>query len=166
MASEAGRNVNIRKFAQEFVANGGNGTQAVMKAKPMKYDSARTRAKDLIRRPDVQAEIKAAMDKLDLNYEYVLRARQMVIDRGIKDLADGKVKVSVADLHSHLQGVETIFTRLEKHNIQDHSDIHLHVKNLNFSEAIKQRQSYTDYFNDVIDGETVEDTASLEESQK
>lgn len=158
--SEVGRKINREKFAREYVANGGNGVQAMLKTKPMTYMSAAVRAKDVLKEPQTRDAIRHALSELNIDYNYVLGARQRVINQGIEALKDGKIKVSAADIHNHLTGMENVLARLDKDNSQNHSDIHVHIKNLNFSEVIKQRQSYSKYFDDIIDGETLEETSS------
>lgn len=159
-----GTKINVKKFAREYVRNGGNGTKAVQAIKPIKYDSARTRAKDLMKRDDVRAEIELALQENQINYDFILSTRKRIIAAGAERIQD--MKITPNDLHIHLQGLEKIMERLDKKPDAKRSSLHLHVDNLSYTDAIKERESYSRMFGDIIDGEAVQADNALEEDKK
>lgn len=64
-----------KHFIAEYVRNGGNGTKAIMVAKPEKpYASARTAASLLLSQEHIQSAVAAYAEELGLGYKECLRA--------------------------------------------------------------------------------------------
>lgn len=149
--------VLVKKFAKEFVRNGGVGVQALLSAKPMSYDSARTTSARLLKREDVQQEIMKALEATDLDYEYVLGIRKQFVDKGTSQLngnkADNEPFVSPADVSKHLQGIENVLLRvgeLAPNNSPGSKHLHLHLETEDVGEIIKQRNTSASFFNDIL----------------
>ena len=156
----AGNKIEERKFARAIVSNGGNATQAVLDTgKKIKRASARTRGKDLLKRESVREEIEKALKDSGVSFKYVLDARKEVVEQGKRHLdgrrRDKELLVTPKDMHSHLQGIESIMLRTaDKGNLSNKSKhLHLHLEEKSQKELLEKRQELSSWFTDVIEGD-------------
>ncbi len=148
-----GARINIKKFASAFVANGGNGTEAMLATKPMKRDSAKVRASVLLKSPDVKAEIAEALKKHRITYDYILDTQKRVVETGIQQL--GNMKVSPSDINVHLLGMMRIIEKTESKGNSSSKHLHLHLENVDYTDLIRQREQHSTFFNEILESEVV-----------
>lgn len=156
------RRIEAKKFAHAFIKHAGNATKAAQDMKELTYDSARTVGMRTLRRADVQEEIRRALEKTDINLEYVLDARKQFVDAGLRQLKGEKgekeSKVSSKDVHNHLQGIEQTISRLDKKDSAKpgggNSHVHLHLESQSIPEIIQKRNELGSWFTGILDGNT------------
>jgi hypothetical protein len=154
--------VIITKFADSFVKNGGNATQAIMEARPdLTYNSARTTGARILKYDDVQLAIQQALEKNNIDYDYILNARKQFVDVGLKQLNGQKEEkepfVSPNDVSRHLQGIENIVERIGERGGRDGNGasqhLHLHLENKTPKEILTKRHELNSWFDNVLDND-------------
>lgn len=147
----------VKKFAREYVKNGGNATQAALAAKPVTYDSARQTGMRLLKREDVQLEIQRALDAHGIDYDYLIDARKQFVETGLKQLSgqkkDNEPFISPADVDRHLRGIEGIYDKIgaggESGTNSTSNHLHLHLKSP--KELLTKRHELGNWFDDITD---------------
>lgn len=154
------RLIEVKKFSNAFIENGGNATQAAHKMRKYTTESARDAGSKMLKRVDVQEEIKRALEITGIDYEYVLGSRKKFIEAGIRQLDGRKGKkesiVTSKDTHSHLLGVESVLSRLggnDNNNNKNTQHLHLHLEEKNQKELLTKRQELAGWFSNIIDGD-------------
>ena len=100
-------------FVREYLANGNNGTQAMMKARPeMRYKIANTEAVRLLVRPSIQKEIAKQMDRrraLDKSSELATRENLTLEAQEFLDIArddrNPNAGIRAVDVKARLHGL-------------------------------------------------------------
>lgn len=97
-----------RAFVKEWLANGGNGTQAALKAYGCTTDnSAAVHASRLLRNPKVQAEIAAGLAASELTSEKIVEMIAKVLKGGLNATKfDKAFGAEMPDHSTRLKGVE------------------------------------------------------------
>jgi len=155
--------INIKKFARAYVAKNGNAKEAALIANPnYKPDSAKVRGNQLLKRPDVQAEIITALEDTGINYKYVLETRKELVDKGLNQSRNGiklpkngfkDVEVSPKDINSHLLGIEAIMKRIGEDKVGRLNNTyhqHLHLENKTPVELLERRKELQSFFDGVV----------------
>lgn len=67
-------------FVREYLANGGNGTQAVLEAYPNAGPAARIMASENLTKPNIKSEIQQALESEDLQAFHAVRTLKRGLD--------------------------------------------------------------------------------------
>lgn len=87
-----------KAFAQEYVKNGNNGTEAYMKVYPdSSYDSARSSSADLLTKPNIQEYIKELQDKIEDKSIMSAKDRMIFLTNVVNGIMEGQEKVCGSD---------------------------------------------------------------------
>lgn len=162
--SRNGKPVDAIRFAQEYVANGGNATQAILATrKYVKKSSASQQASAMMKRPEVKEEIRLALDKYNLTYERILDVRAKMLihaEDAIKDM-----KFTPENLDKNLVNIMVINEKLEEKKINNNLHAHIHLNpNATHKEIIDKRNKLASFFDQVIDGDVVEEPEQDDDS--
>lgn len=153
--------VQKTKFVNEYVKNGGNATQAMIKTgRKITYDSAKQLGHALVNRDDVQLEIRKALVDSGVDYNFVVKTRKEFIESGVRQLRGEKYKnepvITSKDTNSHLLGIENILAKSWDSgsiNKQNNKHLHLHLEEKDQKELLTKRQELNNWFTDIIDNE-------------
>lgn len=70
--SQIAKDMRKKQFAREFVKNGGNATYAYAEISPhTTYGNQKSRASEMLKKPDVKAEIERLTDGIGLNKDFI-----------------------------------------------------------------------------------------------
>lgn len=115
-----------KAFVREYKANGGNGTQAAIKA-GYSEDSARAISSENLTKPDIQEALKQEEKKLQEKYEYT-------IDDMVRELDDVKMKAdSEQNRQAQIKAIELkgkafgLFVEKVENNIINTSPIDIKI---------------------------------------
>lgn len=150
--------VAVKKFAQAYVENDGNGTQAVLTIKDMSAKVASVTSSRLLKREDVQLEIQKALEANGIGYDYVLKTRKKYVDTGVHQLEHGvnrdedDVIVTPSDVSKHLQGIENVLEKVgvRGNSTSSNNHLHLHLEGKTHQEILSKRHETAEWFNDIL----------------
>lgn len=156
VGSATSKKVITKRFVNAYLKNGGNATQAILAAKPMKYDSAKALGFRWVKRPEVQRMIAEALEKEEIDYQYMLSARKRVVEAGLNQLdgikRDNEPFVSPSDINQHLRGIHEIIRDLgTEGESSPNNHLHLHLENNTPKELLTRRHELGSWFNDLTD---------------
>jgi len=124
--------IKQRKFISQYIKNGGNATQAVLKTYPnISYDNAGNYGHELIKKPHIARTIITTLERRGLTEDFAAKKlkklmnakRPIVVNKEIVEVSDNPTQLEATKttlkLHGHLgTGV----------NIQeDHREQHMHI---------------------------------------
>lgn len=156
IGDKTSKKILTKKFVKSYLENGGNATQAILATKPMKYDSAKALGFRWVKRPEVQRMIAEALEKEEIDYQYMLSARKRVVEAGLNQLdgikRDNEPFVSPSDINQHLRGIHEIIRDLGTEGESGtNNHLHLHLENNTPKELLTRRHEIGNWFNGITD---------------
>lgn len=166
------KNVQIKKFVKNYVENGGNGTQAMLATRPMNAVSAARAASRWLQRGEVRQAIAEALEKQNIDPDWIMSKRKQIINKGLEQLESGyvpyikdeagntvaqTVQVTPGDVHKHLDGIESLMMAvggIDKSDNSSNKHLHLHLNAENVGEIIAQRNQSKSFFDEILGEKT------------
>lgn len=148
-----GRKIHAKRFAEEYIKNGGDATNAVLAIKTMKKNSALVRGKRLMERKEIRSEIEKAMNKHHIDFTYTMGIRKKVINKGI--LGIDNMRVSAGDVHNYLTGMEKVLLSLDNRNQPNDKSSNVYIGQANFTGNVEFVDGDKGELEDVMDGDII-----------
>jgi hypothetical protein len=147
-------NPRERKFVKEYVKHGNLGEAVKESYNPKTKQSASSMGSQIIKRPRVQRAIIEAMQEQNITPDWLLSKKKTLINQGMRQLPNQRV--SPETLNKTLDSMFKLYATAGV-SIQHNSQLHLHLHEKTRGEVLAKRNEYSDYFNEILDGETVKD---------